>query len=81
MPTQTLERLTPHATRRMQQRAISHAALDAVLRWGAQQVKDPEERERELQLQLDELRAQKQAIQAQTLEALGQVLKAGQLAA
>ena len=35
MPTQTLVRLTPHATRRMQQRAISHAALDAVLRWGA----------------------------------------------
>ena len=27
--------ITPHATRRMQQRAISHAALDAVLRWGA----------------------------------------------
>jgi len=34
MPTQTLVRLTPYATRRMQQRAISHAALDAVLRWG-----------------------------------------------
>jgi len=28
--------LTEHATRRMQQRAISHAALDTVLRWGAQ---------------------------------------------
>jgi hypothetical protein len=34
MPTQTLEHLTPHAACRMQQRAISHAALDAVLRWG-----------------------------------------------
>lgn len=35
MPIQTLARLTRHATRRMQQRAISPAALDAVLRWGA----------------------------------------------
>ena len=36
MPIQTLARLTRHATRRMQQRAISPAALDAVLRWGTQ---------------------------------------------
>ena len=28
--------ITTHAARRMQQRAISPAALDAVLRWGAQ---------------------------------------------
>lgn len=48
---------------------------------GVKQVKDLEEQELELQVQLDELRAQKQAIQAQTLEALAQVLKAGQLAA
>jgi hypothetical protein len=27
--------LTAHATQRMHQRAITHAALDAVLRWGA----------------------------------------------
>lgn len=53
---------------------------EAVYR-GVQQVRDLEERELELQLQLDDLRAQKQAIQAQTLEALAQVLKAGQLAA
>ncbi len=36
MHAQTLDRLTAHATQRMQQRAISHAALDTVLRWGAQ---------------------------------------------
>lgn len=35
MPTQTRESLTPHAARRMYQRAISHAALDTVLRGGA----------------------------------------------
>jgi len=34
MPTQSLDRLTPHATRRLPQRAISHAALDTALRWG-----------------------------------------------
>ena len=48
---------------------------------GVKQVKDLEERELELQLQLDDFRVQKQAIQAQTLQALAQVLKAGQLAA
>lgn len=53
---------------------------EAVYR-GVQQVRDLEERELELQLQLDDLRVQKQAIQTQTLEALAQVLKAGQLAA
>ena len=36
MHAQTLDHLTLHVTRRAQQRAISHAALDAVLRWGAQ---------------------------------------------
>jgi len=36
MHTPALEPLTAHATRRMQQRAISPAALDAVLRWGTQ---------------------------------------------
>lgn len=34
MHAQTLDHLSGHATRRMQQRAIPHAALDAVLRWG-----------------------------------------------
>jgi len=53
---------------------------EAVYR-GVQQVRDLEERELELQLQLDDLRVQKQALQAQTLEALAQVLKTGQLAA
>jgi hypothetical protein len=35
MLAQTLEYLTKHAVQRMQQRAISPAALDIVLRWGA----------------------------------------------
>lgn len=34
-PTLCEQLFTTHATQRMQQRAISHAALDAVLRWGA----------------------------------------------
>lgn len=35
MHAQTLDHLTDHAIWRMQQRAISQTALDAVLRWGA----------------------------------------------
>jgi hypothetical protein len=48
---------------------------------GVKRVKELEEQELELQVQLEEIRAQKQAVQTQTLEALAHVVQAGRLAA